>query len=65
MKEAYTCIETEIKESAKLVLDGRNATVKGYEDDFMIGHCLTNMRSNKIVFPETVLFRLSCVKKNS
>lgn len=57
-------IETGIKEGAKLVLDGRNATVKGYENGFWLGPSIfDHVKPGMSVGDEEIFGPVTCVKR--
>ncbi|MDR3588817.1 MAG: CoA-acylating methylmalonate-semialdehyde dehydrogenase [Negativicutes bacterium] len=49
-------IETGIKEGAKLVLDGRGTTVKGFEDGFFVGHTIFDNVKPGMTMGESEIF---------
>jgi len=63
-KTVVSWIETGIKEGAKLVLDGRNVTVKGYEKGFYLGPTIfDNVTEEMSVGTEEIFGPVMCVKR--
>jgi len=57
-------IETGIKEGAKLVLDGRNVTVPGYEGGFYLGHTVFDQVTPEMTIGSKEIFGpVLCIKR--
>ena len=57
-------IETGIKEGATVLLDGRNATVPGYEDGFYVGHTiLDHVTEEMTVGAHEIFGPVLCIKR--
>ncbi len=58
------CIETGIKEGAKLVLDGRDTVVPGYENGFYVGHTIfDDVKPGMSIGDREVFGPVLCVKR--
>lgn len=57
-------IEDGIKEGAKLVLDGRNLVIPGYENGFYVGHTIfDNVRPGMPIGEEEIFGPVLCIKR--